>query len=208
MNLLREDPASKTGEHCGELLQSIYGTRDASAHWEGEYTRTLLASSFPQGAASPCHFFHETGNVRVLVHGNDFVVVGSRAGQGKFRDMIRKVYECTVYEIGPDEDQAEELRILGRVIGNNLWGIANEAGQRHIEAVMDLLGLEVGYLSQTPRAKDILDRREQAVIQPGRARAVAAWYVEGNPAYMLTKGLDADSIRKCLCCLGFKARRG
>ena len=72
VDLPPEDPKYDDKELCGELLQSLYGTRDASSNLEKEYARSLISGGFIKGAASPCHFFNLDWKVRLLVHGGDF----------------------------------------------------------------------------------------------------------------------------------------
>ena len=41
---------------CGKLMKSMYGTRDAAANWEDEYTSFMMSLGFIPGIASPCAF--------------------------------------------------------------------------------------------------------------------------------------------------------
>ena len=41
---------------CGELLMSMYGTRDAAANWEATYSQVLCDAGFKKGYACPCVF--------------------------------------------------------------------------------------------------------------------------------------------------------
>ena len=53
----------------------MYGSQDASAIWQGDYTKLLLSSGFIRGSAN-ASFYHPDWDVRVLVHGDDFVCLG------------------------------------------------------------------------------------------------------------------------------------
>ena len=55
---------------------SMYGTRDAAQHWEHTYTEVMLSAGFNAGLASPCVFFHPGKDLRVVIHGDDFTVLG------------------------------------------------------------------------------------------------------------------------------------
>ena len=35
---------------------SMYGTQDAAANWEHQYSQVLIKARFSKGVASPCHF--------------------------------------------------------------------------------------------------------------------------------------------------------
>ena len=59
VQLPAEDPKSRDPEACGELLYSLYGTRDAASNWEQEYSDFLVSHGYSKGTASPCHFRKE-----------------------------------------------------------------------------------------------------------------------------------------------------
>ena len=76
VDLPPEDAKYGQPDVCGELLQSLYGTRDASSNWEKEYAKSLVNGGFSKGLASPCLFWHQDWDVRLLLHGDDFFAVG------------------------------------------------------------------------------------------------------------------------------------
>ena len=78
IKLPAEDPRSGEPGLCGKLGKTMYGTLDAAEQWAAHYTAVLVKAGFTQGLASPCHFRHEALGIRLLVHGNDFVVVARR----------------------------------------------------------------------------------------------------------------------------------
>jgi hypothetical protein len=141
IQLPAEDPRHGEPDVCGQLLQSLYGTRDASSNWEREYSRALISGGFVKGIASPCHFWHHGWDVRLLVHGDDFFTVGPMRGLDKFERYMRDTYECKVQTIGMGEKDAKELRILGRAVSIEQGGILYEADQRHVEAVCAALNI-------------------------------------------------------------------
>ena len=74
----KEDPRWHECQGVAELLMSLYGTQDASANWEAEYSKCLIEGGYQKGEASPCLFYNALSKVRALVHGDDFVAVGRR----------------------------------------------------------------------------------------------------------------------------------
>lgn len=58
---------------CGRLNMSMYGTQDASANWEAEYSEWACSVGFK---SSPCIFWHPERNLRMVVHGDDFTTLG------------------------------------------------------------------------------------------------------------------------------------
>ena len=62
---------------CGKLNKSMYGTRDASLNWENEYIRFMESIGFICGLSSPCLFYHPGKDIRAVVYGDDFMLLGS-----------------------------------------------------------------------------------------------------------------------------------
>ena len=61
---------------CGILQKAMYGTRDAAQNWEVEYNKFMAESGFVRGVTSPCVFLNEARDLRVVVHGDDFTILG------------------------------------------------------------------------------------------------------------------------------------
>ena len=79
------DTTSEDKDMCGELVMSMYGTRDAALDWSQEYSETLIKGGYEQGMSNGCLFYHEKLKVAVLVHGDDFIAVGDDAGLADVR---------------------------------------------------------------------------------------------------------------------------
>ncbi len=63
---------------CGLLRKAMYGTRDAAQKWVVDYSMFMLAVGFQMGKSSPCVFWNEEHNLRVVVHGDDFTILEER----------------------------------------------------------------------------------------------------------------------------------
>ena len=59
---------------CAKLIYTLYGMRMAATNWEREYTRTLLDLGFVAGKASSVVFYHPERHIRLVVHGDDFII--------------------------------------------------------------------------------------------------------------------------------------
>ena len=59
----------------GLLRMSLYGTRDAATNWQNEVAKEMLRWGFIRGKYNPCLYWHRGWEVKVLVHGDDFVSV-------------------------------------------------------------------------------------------------------------------------------------
>ena len=127
---------------CGRLNKSMYGTRDAAQNWEFEYAEFLIDSGFQQGRAVVCLFYHAERNIRVVVHGDDFTVLGEASQLDWFRSTISERFEVKFRgRLGPNINDTTSVRHLNRI---NEWtpeGIRIEADQRHAEIIIDQLGL-------------------------------------------------------------------
>ena len=60
------------GIHCGQLLKSMYGTQDAPAVFQENYTELLAGGGFHVGKSNIAIFYSGEHDARVLVHGDDF----------------------------------------------------------------------------------------------------------------------------------------
>ena len=82
---------------------------------------------FVTGLATACTFFHKEKNIRVVVHGDDFIIEGAECGLRWVEATIRKEY------IVPERTDDKVADILNRVVewkDDELW---YEADPRHVE---------------------------------------------------------------------------
>ena len=63
-------------ERHAKFLFTLHGLREASTSWENQYTKILEEAGFVTGLAATCTFFNKEKNVRVVVHGDVFIIVG------------------------------------------------------------------------------------------------------------------------------------
>ena len=127
---------------CGLLQMAMYGTRDAPQNWEFEYTDFMTSCGFTQGKATPCLFFHEPRNIRVVVYGDDFTILGPEDQLDWFRKQMVKRYEVEFRARLSGESQDDKaVTLLNRPIEWTTGGITYEADQRHVEIIGRDLGL-------------------------------------------------------------------
>ena len=67
--------------------------RDAAQNWEAAYTEFMNEIGFDTGKASPCVFHHIERYIRVVVHGDDFTMLGSRKQLDWFKGRIESKFE-------------------------------------------------------------------------------------------------------------------
>ena len=123
-------------------------------NWCNEYSSTLEKSGYKRGIANPCLFYSDSDKVSLMVHGDDFVGVGSAAGVQKLNDILKKAYKVKTQIMGMADGEDKELRVLNRIIRLDSNGYKLEADPRHSEHVIRDLGLEGAKGSRLPGSKD------------------------------------------------------
>ena len=122
---------------CGKLNKSMYGTRDASLNWENEYIRFMISVGFVRGLSSPCLFYHPGKDIRAVVYGDDFTLLGSETHLDWFKAEIKQVYAIDFKaRLGPEDGDKKSVRLLNRVIEWTHEGITIEGDQRHAEIIV------------------------------------------------------------------------
>lgn len=99
---------------CGRLNFSMYGTRDAALNWHHYYRDHLVKLGFQQGRASPCLFFRPEKEIRVFVHGDDYVSLGQGSELIWLKGAMEKAYECKTNIIGPTDQDEKAVKVLNR----------------------------------------------------------------------------------------------
>ena len=154
INLPAEDPRSGEPGLVGKLLMSMYGTRDAAQNWAEEYSATLIKDGYERGVANPCLFFGKKENCSIMVHGDDFVAVGSETATTKLRLTLEKAYKIKSEILGAGSNDLKEIRVLNRVVKCNDRGYTLEADPRHAEIAIRDLGLSDAKPSKLPGSKE------------------------------------------------------
>ena len=69
--------ADRRADNVGHLKMSLYGTRDAAMNWQEEVAREMVKWGFRRGKYNPCLYYNPKTNLICMVHGDDFMIVGS-----------------------------------------------------------------------------------------------------------------------------------
>ncbi len=69
-------PARHKEGRRAKLFYTPCGMRTAASSWEKECTKILVEAGFLVGKANACTFYHPNREIRIFVHGEDFVVTG------------------------------------------------------------------------------------------------------------------------------------
>ena len=70
---LPEEAGAPEGQ-CGKLGKCLYGTRDANQTFELAVGSVMTEAGFVRGGFSPCLLYCRKNDVRVFLHGDDFIV--------------------------------------------------------------------------------------------------------------------------------------
>ena len=120
------------------MMESLYGTRDASANWQEEVAKCMAEWGFVSGMYNPCIFYHPGSGIRCLVHGDDFVCVGDSGNLEEPKGKLKKRFEIktTVVAVKEEKGEVREARILNRIIRVTEDGWRDEADQRRADLVV------------------------------------------------------------------------
>ena len=155
---------------CALLLQSMYGTQDASACFYDFYSGVFIDKcGLTRGKGCPCLFFQQKTKVKAYAHGDDFVLGGKRKAAMALAEEIGKYMELKVKAVlGFQEGDDKEVLILNRILrvkieedGTKVAEL--EADPRHAEIVVESLGLVKAKPLSTPGTKEKLPGVEVAL---------------------------------------------
>lgn len=136
-------------------VRCVYGTRDAGAIWEDTYREALESIGFKSGVASPCCFFHPERKLSTVVHGDDITTLGVDSDLDWFREALGKSFELKVRgRVGEGVEGTNDMRILNRVVEMLPDGLTYEADPRHVELILNTLGLTSANAVMTPGIKE------------------------------------------------------
>ena len=116
-----------------------------------------MSIGFNQGLASPCLFFRPERNVRVFIHGDDYVSSGHSDDLVWLGKELSKAFECKISIMGPEEQDQKEIEVLNRWLtwSNNEGhhAITYEADPKHAEIIIQELGMNDAKELATPIAR-------------------------------------------------------
>ena len=144
------------GDYVGLLQKCMYGTVDASARWQAHYATLLKQQGFSQGRSNPALLVHVERDIRLLVHGDDFLVEMPSGQAEWFESILQSAYDFKVTGRFESEANAvQEAVFLNRVLRWHAQeGRAEiEADTRHTEVIVRALGLETSSEVSTPAVR-------------------------------------------------------
>ena len=160
VELSDEDPMKQKG-FVGLLLRSTCGTQGASNLWQEDYTGTLAQRSYTPGRSNPAVFHSHRGGGRMLVHGDDFVLLADDGEIKAVEQLLKSKYTVKVVSVIGDGSSQQEALILNRIVRNvqpnatNRMAVEIEPDQRHVDILLREHGLDDSRSKgvDTPRVK-------------------------------------------------------
>ena len=164
---------------CAKLLYTLYGMRMAARNWEREYTRVLKELGFVPGKASSVTFYHPTRTVRLVVHGDDFIIEGEEQDLWWVHDEMKPRFIVKMRGVlGPEEKDAKEVVVLNRVMRWSGGEFQYEADPRHVEHILKAMDMEDCKPCPTPGVKakqgELIDETELDLERRRVFRSVVA----------------------------------
>ena len=139
----------------------MYGTRDAAAAWEDTYTRLLEKAGFKRGKTSSSVFWNASRRCRIVVHGDDFTILGPKSSVHCVKEILGKELEMKDRgTIGWGRHDQLQVNILNRRIPLDQEGIHYEGDHKHQAIIRQTLGLEHAKAVSTPGVKEGVGDRQ------------------------------------------------
>ena len=102
-------PEGQKPVRCAKLKYTLYGMRQAARNWERECGKTLIDAGIVFGRANGSTFCHEMREVRIVVHGDVFVITGREEELKWMEDVLRKKHPLKMKGIlGPEPGDSKE----------------------------------------------------------------------------------------------------
>ena len=92
------------------LQRAMYGTRDAAAAWEREWTKTLNSVGFESGLSNPSLLNWKKLDAFMMVHGGDFITLGDDQALSEVDHVMSSHDTIQVRAVlGAGRDDAKEV---------------------------------------------------------------------------------------------------
>jgi hypothetical protein len=183
---------------CARLKFTLYGMRVAAKNWEKAYSMTMRKCGFVQGKANATSFYHPEKNVRVVVHGDDFIASGSEVNLKWLEACLVEAYPLKMRGIlGLDAWDSKEGIILNRTIRVEKDGsFVFEADSEHVPKMLKAMGMEGCNSVVSPGTKEKV-AEEEWLLDPREASLYRSVVARGN--YLSQDRPDIRFIVKELC---------
>ena len=190
-------PERRVPGKCAKLKYTLYGMRQAARNWENEYSKTLKDAGFEIGKANGSTFYHRARGVRVVVHGDDFVIAGQEKDLWWTEGVLRKKYPLKMRGIlGPGPEDIKEATVLNRCVRWRNDGVVFEADPTHVEKMLETARMADCKANTVPATKEE-HPGEDAPLEGEQCRAYRSAVARAN--YLSQDRPDIRFATKELC---------
>ena len=158
VELPAEGCLGKDKGNIGLLKKCMLGTRHAESNWERDWQGHLENWGYELERSSRILFHNKKWKTSGLTHRYDFVVTGSKRSLLELKKRLESVYpnKANVIVAG----SAKSIKALNRRICWRGTGILYQHDLRHVDVLVESMGLENGNTVQTP----IIDTMNASVV--------------------------------------------
>ena len=172
-----EDRQKYGEDKVGRLVRSIYGTQDASHIWQLDYVNLICGElgCFRRGKHSAALFHNPNQDVRMAVHGDDFVCLSDDDGLKHIDSLLKSKYTAKdMATLGFGGSDVKSLLLLTRVfrvgVGQTGQYLDIESDLRHAPLIISESGCNTNTKAMsTPREKLqdklVLDGRRISILK-------------------------------------------
>ena len=118
IKLLAEDRQKYGGDKVGRFVKSVYGTQDASHIWQLDCVNLICGElgGFRRGKHSAALFHNPNQDVRMAVHGDDFVCLSDDDGLEHIDSLLKSTYTAKdMGTLGFEVSDVKSVLLLSRV---------------------------------------------------------------------------------------------
>lgn len=200
LELPDEDPDCGDLDCVGQLVRSLYGTRDAPQIWSDLFAEAMIKWGFSRSKLMPGVFYRKEKDLLACGHVDDVICSGSSENLRWLQDMIAQEFEFKATVIGPDEFDKKEATFLGRRLTWTSNGIYWEADEKHAMELLREYGLMECNSVSTPLSnetdKNLGQREDRELMGVQEARRH-----RGSCARLNYLAQDRPDLAATACCL-------
>ena len=136
-----EDTRKRGKESVGLLRKSIYGFRDAPQTWQRVVKDMLERRGYVSLIATQCVYVNPKNGVVIVAHVDDFLCGGAKKDLVHLLADLQGEFECSAKMLGPEDDEENEIKFLGRMIRLTSAGLEWEGDAKHAKACLEKMNL-------------------------------------------------------------------
>ena len=142
--------APMTRPLCIKIPDEDWEERDAAQKWAATNTKFMVKIGFQRGRAFHCNFVHKKRNIKMTVHGDDFLAVADLDQIKWIEEQLKSEYGTKAEVLGPEQELSKEIKILNRSIRWCGDKLENEADSRHADLIIEECEVQSCRATKTP----------------------------------------------------------